>query len=72
MESLKMFSVLVKLVVCRTSVHVRKPIWRCTSVYRCNRCSNGALENEDGDESDNVPDDVDTTDTDESDGEYGD
>ena len=45
---------------------------RCTSVYRCNRCSNGAVENEDGDESDNVPDDVDTTDTDESDGEYGD
>ena len=50
----------------------RKANLRCTSVCRCNQCSNGALENEDGDGSDNVPDDVDTTDTDESDGEYGD
>ena len=50
----------------------RKANLRCTSVCRCNQCSNGALENEDGDESDNVPENVDTTDTDESDGEYGD
>ena len=41
----------------------RKANLQCTSVCQCNHCSNGALENEDED---------DTTDMDQNDGEYGD